>query len=98
MQHTEMDRGKMHGMHGAISDAMSHVNYKIAIISGKGGVGKTSVVVNLAAALKIRGMEVGIFDADVHGPASPRWWESIPRCGISCMVATGLIRSPLPMV
>ncbi len=72
MQHTEMDRGKMHGMHGAISDAMSHVNYKIAIISGKGGVGKTSVVVNLAAALKIRGMEVGIFDADVHGPSVPK--------------------------
>jgi len=51
---------------------MAHVNYKIAIISGKGGVGKTSVVVNLAAALKKREMIVGIFDADVHGPSIPK--------------------------
>ncbi len=58
--------------HGPIRDAMAKINYKIAIISGKGGVGKTSVVVNLAAALKTRGMEVGIFDADVHGPSVPK--------------------------
>lgn len=58
--------------HGPIKDAMTHVNYKIAVMSGKGGVGKTSVVVNLAAALKKRGMEVGIFDADVHGPSVPK--------------------------
>jgi len=59
-------------MHGPIADAMAHINYKIAIISGKGGVGKTSVVVNLAAALKKKGMEIGIFDADVHGPSVPK--------------------------
>jgi ATP-binding protein involved in chromosome partitioning len=58
--------------HQPIRDAMAHVNYKIAIISGKGGVGKTSVVVNLAAALKKREMIVGIFDADVHGPSIPK--------------------------
>lgn len=62
----------MHHMHGPIADAMAKINYKIAIISGKGGVGKTSVVVNLAAALKTKGMEVGIFDADVHGPSVPK--------------------------
>jgi ATP-binding protein involved in chromosome partitioning len=72
MQHAGMDKEKMHRMHGPISDAMTHINYKIAIISGKGGVGKTSVVVNLAAALKKQGMEVGIFDADVHGPSVPK--------------------------
>jgi Mrp family chromosome partitioning ATPase len=58
--------------HGPIRDAMANVNYKIAIISGKGGVGKTSVVVNLAAAMKKKQMEVGIFDADVHGPSVPK--------------------------
>lgn len=70
MQHAQMN--KMHHMHGPISDAMAHINYKIAIISGKGGVGKTSVVVNLGAALKKQGMEIGIFDADVHGPSVPK--------------------------
>jgi Mrp family chromosome partitioning ATPase len=63
---------KMRKRHGPIGNAMKHVNYKIAIISGKGGVGKTSVVVNLAAAVKKKGMEVGIFDADVHGPSVPK--------------------------
>lgn len=58
--------------HGPIRDAMSHINYKIAIISGKGGVGKTSVVVNLAAAMLKKDMVVGIFDADVHGPSVPK--------------------------
>jgi len=58
--------------HGPIRDAMGHVNYKIAIISGKGGVGKTSVVVNLAAAMRKKDRVVGIFDADVHGPSVPK--------------------------
>jgi len=44
----------------------------IGITGGKGGVGKTSVVVNLAAAVKKKDMEVGIFDADVHGPSVPK--------------------------
>jgi Mrp family chromosome partitioning ATPase len=59
-------------MHGPIRDAMAGINYRIAILSGKGGVGKTSVTVNLAAAMKQKGMEVGIFDADVHGPSVPK--------------------------
>ncbi len=58
--------------HGPIRDAMAQVNYKIAILSGKGGVGKTSVTVNLAAAVRKRDMVVGIFDADVHGPSVPK--------------------------
>jgi ATP-binding protein involved in chromosome partitioning len=70
--HTENSMAHMHKMHGPISNAMAHVNYKLAVISGKGGVGKTSVVVNLAAALKKKDMEVGIFDADVHGPSVPK--------------------------
>lgn len=72
VHHTQGDMEKMRKRHGPIGNAMKHVNYKIAIISGKGGVGKTSVVVNLAAAVKKKGMEVGIFDADVHGPSVPK--------------------------
>jgi ATP-binding protein involved in chromosome partitioning len=68
----QQDPHHRHHHHGPIRDAMAHVNYKIAILSGKGGVGKTSVTVNLAAAVRQKNMVVGIFDADVHGPSVPK--------------------------
>jgi len=62
----------MANIHGPIREALKEVRYKIAILSGKGGVGKTSTTVNIAATLKQEGNEVGIFDADVHGPSVPK--------------------------
>ncbi len=47
------------------------VKYKIAVMSGKGGVGKTTISINIAASLKMKGYSVGIFDVDVHGPSVP---------------------------
>ncbi len=47
------------------------VSNVVAVASGKGGVGKTSVAVNLAAGLADRGADVGLFDADVYGPNAP---------------------------
>ncbi len=48
------------------------VKHKIVVMSGKGGVGKSTVAVNLAMALVKQGRAVGILDADLHGPSVPK--------------------------
>ena len=50
-----------------------------AVASGKGGVGKSSVTVNLAAALAARGLSVGVLDADMYGHSIPRMMGTIDR-------------------
>ena len=52
-----------------LANDVSHV---VAVLSGKGGVGKSSVAALLAVALRRRGMRVGVLDADITGPSIPR--------------------------
>ncbi|WP_229592701.1 Mrp/NBP35 family ATP-binding protein [Pseudodesulfovibrio sediminis] len=54
-----------------IKSTLGKIKYKLFIMSGKGGVGKSSVSVNVAAALAARGFRVGLLDVDIHGPSVP---------------------------
>ena len=51
---------------------MENVKHKILVMSGKGGVGKTTIAVNLAQSLSNAGLKVGVLDVDVHGPNVPK--------------------------
>jgi len=76
------------------------VQYLVAVGSGKGGVGKTTVAVNLAIALATIGQRVGLLDADVYGPNVPLMFgveskaytniqnniEPIPKFGMGSML------------
>ncbi len=55
-----------------LQERLFHIRHKIMVMSGKGGVGKSTVAVNLAAGLAVGGHQVGIIDADLHGPDVPR--------------------------
>jgi Mrp family chromosome partitioning ATPase len=55
-----------------LTDRLGHIKHKIVVMSGKGGVGKTTVAVNLAVALARQGKRVGLLDADIHGPNVPK--------------------------
>jgi len=55
-----------------IQEALGIIKHKFLVMSGKGGVGKTSVAANLAVALSKKGAKVGLMDVDLHGPDIPR--------------------------
>ncbi len=63
--------GHGHGAAAPPADLIPEVRHTIAVSSGKGGVGKSTVAVNLAIALQQTGVSVGLIDADVYGPDVP---------------------------
>ncbi len=85
----------------------------LAVASGKGGVGKSTVAVNLALALAGEGAKVGLLDADIYGPSQPRMlgipyrqpetkdgksFEPIENHGIKCMSIGFLVGEDTPMI
>jgi len=55
-----------------IKERLGHIKNKILVMSGKGGVGKSSVAAYLSVALAKKGYRVGLMDVDLHGPSIPR--------------------------
>lgn len=54
----------------AVAARLAQVKHVVAVMSGKGGVGKSALTANLAAVLAIQGRAVGVVDADIHGPSA----------------------------
>jgi len=69
---TEEQKKQIELQNQRITENLSTIKHKIVVFSGKGGVGKTTVSVNLASALQQSGKAVGVLDADVTGPNVPK--------------------------
>ncbi|HNT88330.1 MAG TPA: iron-sulfur cluster carrier protein MrpORP [Candidatus Hydrogenedentes bacterium] len=55
-----------------LAQRLDRIAHKILVLSGKGGVGKSTVAVNLAVSLSLAGRRVGLLDVDIHGPSIPK--------------------------
>lgn len=72
MRRVEEKMREMQELERRIKARMAKIKHKLAILSGKGGVGKSTIAANLAVGLAQRGCKVGILDADIHGPSIPK--------------------------
>ncbi len=69
---TKEQKDRLKKQEQEIFDNMHSIKHRIVVFSGKGGVGKTTVSVNLAYGLRLRGYKTGILDADITGPNVPK--------------------------
>jgi ATP-binding protein involved in chromosome partitioning len=98
--------------HGIQKLELPTIKHIIAVASGKGGVGKSTTAVNLAAAFSQKGLKTGLMDADVYGPSIPRMLgldeepvenengkvEPVERDGIKVMSMGFLVPEGQPMM
>jgi Mrp family chromosome partitioning ATPase len=69
---TTPDRSEKQKAEQLLRERMEAIGHKLLVLSGKGGVGKSTVAVNLAVSLARAGKRVGLLDVDVHGPSVPK--------------------------
>jgi ATP-binding protein involved in chromosome partitioning len=94
-----------------ISETVSRIEHRIAVFSGKGGVGKTTVAVNLAYGFQMKGCSTGILDADITGPNVPKMLgvDDIPivrnnqivpleKNGVKMVSMAGLLKKGQPLI
>jgi len=94
-----------------ISNTVSKIKHRIAVFSGKGGVGKTTVAVNLAYGFQLKGFSTGILDADITGPNVPKMFGvdedliflndfMIPfeKDGVKMISMAGLLKKGQPLI
>jgi Mrp family chromosome partitioning ATPase/predicted Fe-Mo cluster-binding NifX family protein len=71
--HVDQDqKQQMEEEQNQVRHRMGQIAHKILVLSGKGGVGKSTVAANLAVSLSLAGKHVGLLDIDIHGPSIPR--------------------------
>jgi Mrp family chromosome partitioning ATPase len=70
-QQEQEHQRQMEAEQGQIRQRMAQIKHKILVLSGKGGVGKSTVAVNLAISLSLAGKRTGLLDIDIHGPSVP---------------------------
>jgi ATP-binding protein involved in chromosome partitioning len=70
-QNSEHQR-QMEDEQAQIRQRMAPIKHKILVLSGKGGVGKSTMAVNLALSLSLAGQRTGLLDIDIHGPSVPK--------------------------
>ena len=56
----------------ALSQRLARIRHKVLVMSGKGGVGKSTVAANMAISMSLAGKRVGLLDVDIHGPSIPK--------------------------
>jgi Mrp family chromosome partitioning ATPase/predicted Fe-Mo cluster-binding NifX family protein len=71
-QQNEEYQRQMEAERAQVRHRMSQIKHKILVLSGKGGVGKSTVAVNLAISLSLAGKRTGLLDIDIHGPSIPK--------------------------
>ena len=68
---TDQQKQQMAEEQQVIRERVRRIKHQIVVLSGKGGVGKSTVAVNLAVSLALKGKKVGLLDIDIHGPSVP---------------------------